>query len=68
MKLENITSPAALQLAVDDVGWMDGRIPYWDNWCPNRTGMVSALSSGCLYGNLPGLGIYRNPSYLYLSR
>lgn len=39
MKRENVIIPAALQLAVDDVGWMDGRIPYWDNWQPNRTGM-----------------------------
>ena len=39
MKAEDIRIPAALQLAIDDVGWMDGRIPYWDNWSPNRTGM-----------------------------
>ena len=39
MKSGNVTIPAALQLAVDDVGWMDGRIPYWDGWSPNRTGI-----------------------------
>lgn len=39
MEKRNLTIPAAMQLLVDDVGWMDGTIPYWADWNPNRTGM-----------------------------
>lgn len=39
MNINDVKIPVALQLVLDDVGWMDGMIPYWDGWNPNRTGM-----------------------------
>ena len=39
MKKENIKIPAPLQLVMDDVGWMEGRTPYWQGFQPTKTGI-----------------------------
>lgn len=39
MKKDNFKISAPLQLVMDDVGWMEGRTPYWWGWQPSRTGI-----------------------------
>ncbi len=39
MKLNDIKIPVPLQFSMDDIGWIEGRVPYWDGFQPTRTGI-----------------------------
>lgn len=39
MKLTDIKIPVPFQFSMDDIGWIEGRTPYWDGFQPTRTGM-----------------------------
>jgi len=39
MKLCDIKIPVPFQLSMDDIGWIEGRTPYWDGFQPTRTGI-----------------------------
>ena len=39
MNINDIKIPVPFQFSIDDLGWMDGRIPFWDDWQPTRTGI-----------------------------
>ncbi len=39
MNINDIKIPVAFQFTMDDVGWIEGRVPYWDGFQPTRTGL-----------------------------
>ncbi len=39
MNINDIKIPVAFQFTMDDVGWIEGRVPYWDGFQPTRTGI-----------------------------
>jgi len=39
MDVNNIKIPVPFQFSMDDIGWIEGRVPYWDDFQPTRTGM-----------------------------
>ncbi len=39
MNINDIKIPVAFQFTMDDVGWIEGRTPYWDGFQPTRTGI-----------------------------
>ena len=39
MKLCDMKIPVPFQLSMDDIGWIEGRTPYWDGFQPTRTGI-----------------------------
>lgn len=39
MNINDLKIPVAFQFTMDDVGWIEGRVPYWDGFQPTRTGL-----------------------------
>jgi len=39
MKLNDIKIPVPFQISMDDIGWIEGRTPYWDGFQPTRSGI-----------------------------
>ncbi len=39
MNINDLKIPVPLQLSMDDIGWIEGRTPYWDGFQPTRTGI-----------------------------
>ncbi|MBQ4528451.1 MAG: hypothetical protein II998_10295 [Clostridia bacterium] len=39
MKINDIKIPTPFQFSMDDIGWIEGRVPYWDGFQPTRTGI-----------------------------
>ena len=39
MNIKDIKIPVAFQFTMDDVGWIEGRTPYWEGFQPTRTGI-----------------------------
>ncbi|MBQ4527085.1 MAG: hypothetical protein II998_03340 [Clostridia bacterium] len=39
MNINDIKIPVPFQFTMDDVGWIEGRVPYWDGFQPTRTGI-----------------------------
>jgi len=39
MKINDIKIPTPFQISMDDIGWIEGRTPYWDGFQPTRTGI-----------------------------
>lgn len=36
MKPNDIKIPVPLQFSMDDIGWIEGRVPYWDGLQPMK--------------------------------
>ena len=39
MNINDIKIPVPFQITLDDVGWIEGRTPYWDGFHPTRSGI-----------------------------
>jgi len=39
MNINDIKIPTPFQISMDDIGWIEGRTPYWDDFMPTRTGI-----------------------------
>ncbi|MBO5369260.1 MAG: hypothetical protein J6B23_01135 [Clostridia bacterium] len=39
MNINDIKIPVPFQISMDDIGWIEGRTPYWENFQPTRTGI-----------------------------